>query len=47
LAALRDTENVPDTVGVPEITPVLEAMVSPAGKPEATKEFGFSLAVVA
>ena len=35
LVALRVTLNVPVTVGVPEITPVVESIERPAGNPAA------------
>jgi hypothetical protein len=44
--ALMVTLEVPATVGVPEIRPVEELMVRPAGKPEAPKLVGELVAVI-
>jgi hypothetical protein len=46
LVALIVTDDVPVAVGVPEITPVVELTLSPAGKPVALKLVGELLAVI-
>ena len=46
LAAETDTVNVPDTVGVPDITPVDVFTVRPVGRPVALNEVGVLLAVI-
>ena len=45
-AARSVAENVPATVGVPVIAPVVELIVNPAGRPLARNEVGLALAVV-
>jgi hypothetical protein len=46
LVAEMETLNVPATVGVPEINPVPEFTVTPAGKPVAAKEMGVWVATI-
>ena len=46
LVALSVTLNDPDTVGVPEITPVLVFTDNPAGNPVALKLVGLLVAVM-
>jgi hypothetical protein len=46
LLAVMVTLVVPAAVGVPEITPVLVLMVSPAGSPVALKLVGLLVAVI-
>ena len=46
LAALSVTLNVPPNVGVPEMTPVVELRLWPAGKPAAPKLVGELVAVI-
>ena len=47
LVALMVAANVPATVGIPEIKPVLVLMASPAGNPDALKLVGELVAVMA
>lgn len=44
--ALMVTLEVPATVGVPEIKPVVGFIVSPAGRPEAAKLAGELVALI-
>ena len=44
--ALRATENIPVTVGVPSISPVTVSTVNPAGRPIASKLVGELVAVI-
>jgi hypothetical protein len=46
LDARRPTENVPDAVGVPLITPDVALMPNPAGNPVAVKLVGLLVAVI-
>lgn len=46
LVALIETLDVPDALGVPEITPVVVDTVSPDGRPVAAKLVGLLVAVI-
>ena len=46
LVALTDTMEFPAVVGVPEIRPVVELTLKPAGKPDAPNEVGLLLAAI-